>query len=63
MTPLVLTLTLVFVTLLMAFLGHLTACYLEYLARKYREDRASIGEAWNNLHDSREKHSSEQGGR
>jgi hypothetical protein len=62
MTAPVLTITLLFGTLFMAFLGHFTACYLEYLARKYREDRASIGEAWRSKNDSPEKRSFEQGG-
>ena len=48
--------------LFLAFLGHISACGLETLARKCKEDRTSIGEAWNDLDDSREKQSSEQSG-
>ncbi len=60
MTALVLTKTLVFGTLLMAVLGHLMACGLENMARKCKEDRRSVGEAWNDMNDSREKLSSDQ---
>lgn len=49
-------------TLFLAFLGHVSACGLENLARKCKEDRASIGEAWNDMDDSREKRKSEQSG-
>ena len=39
MTALVLTITFIFGILLMAFLGHITACWLENSARQYKEDR------------------------
>lgn len=62
MIGLALAMTVIFVFLLLAFLGHLTASGLESLTRKRREVRANVDEGKNDMDDSREGRGSEQSG-